>query len=142
ATSERRVVPISSLVIAALFTPAQSAAERYEPVFDGLRHMTQGERVAPIRNVTLRRDAIVFHLEDGNLFLATPVAGRTIGAVFAGRGSFSFISPLAIERAEVRRVLRDSVVDAPISGAAFVFTCFHAAELCGHRSFGQTRGWP
>ena len=56
------MVPISSLVIAALFTPAQSA-ERYEPVFDGLRHMTQGERVAPIRNVTLRRDAIVFHLE-------------------------------------------------------------------------------
>ena len=52
------MVPISSLVIAALFTPAQSAAERYEPVFEELRHMTQGERVAPVRNVTLRRDAI------------------------------------------------------------------------------------
>src|SRR5437773_10397548 len=84
--------------------------------------MTQGERVAPVRNVTLRRDAIVFHLEDGNLFLATPVAGRTIGAVFVGRGAVSFLPPLAIERAEVRRVRGDSVGDAPISAAAFVFT--------------------
>src|SRR2546422_11586673 len=67
--------------------------------------MTQGERVAPVRNVTLRRDAVVFHLDDGNLFLATPVVGRTIGAVFVGRGSVSFIPPLAIERAEVRRVV-------------------------------------
>ena len=130
------MVPISSLVIAALFTPAQSAAERYEPVFDGLRHMTQGERVAPVRNVTLRRDAVVFHLDDGNLFLATPVVGRTIGAVFVGRGSVSFIPPLAIERAEVQRVLRDSVVDAPISAAAFVFTDSTLAEFERQLSFG------
>ena len=87
------MVPISSLVIAAIaltgapqFLPAQSAAERYEPVFEELRHLTQGERVAPVRNVTLRRDAVVFHLDDGNLSLATPGAGRTIGAVFVGPG--------------------------------------------------------
>src|SRR5690348_3959794 len=118
--SERRMVPIASIVIAALLclsgpttlagAAVQSAAQGYEPVFDALRHMAQGDRVAPVRNVTLRRDVIVFHLEDGNLFLATPVMGRTIGAVFVGRGSVSFIPPLRIERAEVRRVLRDSVV--------------------------------
>src|SRR5207248_2282439 len=100
------------------------------------RHMTQGERVAPVRNVTLRRDAIVFHLEDGNLFLATPVAGRTIGAVFVGRGAVSFLPPLAIERAEVRRVLGDSVVDARISAAAFVFTDSTLAEFERQLSFG------
>src|SRR5436189_6175623 len=91
--------------------------------------MTQGERVAPVRNVTLRRDAIVFHLEDGNLFLATPVAGRTIGAVFVGRGSVSFIPPLAIEQAEVRRVLRDSVRAAAVPAGAFVFTRSRACGL-------------
>ncbi len=155
------MVPISSLVIAALlclsgpialasaqrldttsaaaalrFPPERPVAERYEPVFDGLRHMTQVERVAPVRNVTLRRDVIVFHLEDGNLFLATPVVGRTIGAVFVGRGSVSFMPPLAIERAEVRRVLGDSAVDARISAAAFVFTDSTLAELERQLSFG------
>src|SRR5438309_3656254 len=98
--------------------------------------MTQGERVAPVRNVTLRRDAVVFHLDDGNLFLATPVVGRTIGAVFVGRGSVSFIPPLAIERAEVQRVLRDSVTDAPLSAAAFVFTDSTLAEFERQLSFG------
>lgn len=112
------------------------ASERYEPVFEGLRSMKQVERVASVRNLTLRRDVIAFHLEDGNLFLATPVAGRTIGAVFVGRGSVAFTPPLAIERAEVRRVLGDSVVDAPISSAAFVFTDSTLAELERQLRFG------
>ncbi len=35
------------------------AAERYEPVLEALRHMTaQGDRVATVRNLTLRRDVI------------------------------------------------------------------------------------
>src|SRR2546425_13153324 len=84
--------------------------------------MTQGERVAPVRNVTLRRDAVVFHLDDGNLFLATPVVGRTIGAVFVGRGSVSFIPPLAIERAEVRRGVCGSGAGAPHSAGAPFFS--------------------
>src|SRR5207247_5365282 len=75
-------------------------------------------------------------LDAGNLFPAARVAGRTMGAVFAGRGSVSFIPPLAIERAEVQRVLRDSVVDAPISAAAFVFTDSTLAEFERQLSFG------
>src|SRR5437879_11589349 len=98
--------------------------------------MTQGERVAPVRNVTLRRDAIVFHLEDGNLFFATPVAGRTIGAVFVGRGAVSFLPPLAFERAEVRRVLGGLVGDARISAAAFVLTDSKLAEVELQLRFG------
>jgi len=114
----------------------RTASERYEPVFDGLRNMKQLERVAPVRNLTLRRDAIVFHLEDGNLFLATPVAGRTIGAVFVGRGSVSVTPPLAIERLELKRLLEDSIVDARISAAAFVFTDSTLTELERQLTFG------
>src|SRR5437870_12940491 len=96
----------------------------------------QGEQVEQVRNFTLRCAAIVFHLEDGNLFLATPVAGRTIGAVFVGRGAVSFLPPLAIERAEVRRVLGDSVVDARISAAAFGFPDSKPAEVEAPPRFG------
>ena len=32
-------------------TPEQPPAERYEPVFDGLRSMKDVERVAPVRNL-------------------------------------------------------------------------------------------
>src|SRR2546430_17601359 len=84
--------------------------------------MTEVESVAPVRNLTLRRDVIVFHLEEGNLFLATPVAGRTIAAVFVGRGSVSVTPPLAVERVELKRLLEDSTVNAPISAAALLFS--------------------
>jgi len=152
--TEHRVNPASSFVTAALLChcglialasaqrldttsaaaalplgPERTTAERYEPVFDGLRHMTEVESVAPVRNLTLRRDVIVFHLEEGNLFLATPVAGRTIGAVFVGRGSVSVTPPLAVERVELERLLKDSAVEARISAAAFVFTDSTLAEL-------------
>ena len=114
-----------------------SVAERYEPVVDDFRKMEpRGDRVAPVRNLTLRRDVITFQLEDGNLFLATPVAGRTIAAVFVGRGSVSVTPPLAIERAEVKRLLDDSAVDARIWAAAFVVTDSTLAEIERQLTFG------
>src|SRR6185295_5362249 len=114
-----------------------SAVERYEPVVDELRKMQpQGERVASIRNVTLRRDVIEFHLDDGQLFLATPVAGRTVGAIFVGRGSVSLAPPIAIERRELKRVLGDSALNARISTAAFLFTDSTLVELGRQLTFG------
>src|SRR5207253_7018511 len=98
---------------------ARPAPDRYEPVLDQFRRMTaRGDSVAAVRNVSLQRDAIRFQLEDGTLHLATPVAGRTIAAVFVGQGSVAFTPPLEIERREVRRILGDSVVNARISAAA------------------------
>jgi len=109
---------------------ADTAAAAYEPVFEELRRMTpRADSVAAVQNVTLRRDAILFRLEDGVLYLATPVAGRTIAAIFVGRGSVELTPPLAIERREVRRSLGDSSVNAGITAAAFVFTDSTLTEL-------------
>ncbi len=110
--------------------PSVPAADRYEPVFDELRHLVpRGDRVATVQNLTLRRDVIEFHLDDGEIFATSPVAGRTVAAVFVGHGSVSFAPPLEIERREMKRVIGDSVVSARISAAAFVFTDSTLAEL-------------
>jgi Peptidase family M1 domain len=131
----------SGLVRGAL--SARIAAERFEPVFDELRKMSvRTDSVARVRNLTLRRDAIEFHLEDGDLFLGTPVAGRTIAAVFVGRGAVSFGAPLPIERRELRRVLGDSTLNARISAVAFVFTDSTLGELQRQASFGVPPGAP
>jgi len=114
-----------------------SAAEGYEQVFEGLRTIApRADASAPVRNVSLRRDAIQFQLEDGQLYLASPVGGRTIAAIFVGRGSVTFTPPLAIERREVRRILGDSVVDSRITAAAFVFTDSTLSELKRDVTFG------
>ena len=133
------VLAIPFAPLAARVNRAQqpTVADRYEPVFEGLRHLVlQGDRVATVQKLTLRRDVIEFALEDGKLYTVAPLAGRTIGAVFVGRGSVSFAPPLAIERREVRRVLGDSTSRFPIKAAAFVFADSTWAELERQLSFG------
>ena len=62
-----------------------ATAERYEPVFEALRKLApRGDSVATVHHLTLQRDAIRFQLEEGTLYLATPVEGRTIAAIFVG----------------------------------------------------------
>ena len=118
--------------------PAVAAGpEQYEPVFDQLSKMKpRADSVATVHNVSLRRDAIQVQLADGNLYLATPVAGRTIAVIYVGQGSVSFAPPLAIERHEVRRFLGDSVLSTAISAAAFVFTDSTLTELKRQVTFG------
>ena len=130
-------VPITLVTALASQSPQRTVADRYEPVFDGFRHIVpQGDRVATVRNVTLRRDVFEFALEEGKFYAVTPVAGRTIGAIFVGHGSVSFAPPIAIERREVQRVLGDSALHARITAAAFVFTDSTWAELERQLSFG------
>src|SRR5438552_10508945 len=59
-----------------------------------------------------RREVEFALLEEGKLYLTTPVAHRTISDVFVGHGSISFTPPLAVERAQLQRVLGDSVLQA------------------------------
>ena len=141
------MTPVSSLVLAALLSLAQrpdtasapsraapapqwATAERYEPLFDELHRIApRDDRVATVRNLVLRRDAIEFHLEQGQLYLFTPLADRTVAAVFLGHGSVSFAPPLDVERGQLQHVLGDSTLNAQILSAAFVFTDSTLAEL-------------
>lgn len=118
---------------------AQEAAGAYEPVFDQLRHMTPlANRVAAVHNLTLRRDAIEFHLQDGTLSLATPVSGRSVAAIFVGHGSVELLCPLVIERRELRRTIGDSMLNSPITAAVFVFTDSTMGELGRQLTFGDS----
>ena len=131
-------LPTLVLLLLPVGLPAQTPAERYEPVFEQLRQLApRADRLAVVHDLTLRRDVIKFHLEDGWISLATPVAGRTVAAVFVGHGSVSFVPPSVVERAQVKRVLGDSVIDSRITAAAFVFTDSTLAELEHHLTFNE-----
>ena len=113
------------------------AADRYAPVYDELRNMTpRKDRVAPVHDLTLRRDAIEFKLDQGQLSFLTSVGGRTVGAVFVGSGSVAFAPPWDVERAQLLHVLGDSVLNVRISAVAFVFADSTQAELEHRFTFG------
>ena len=141
------MAPVLCLVITAAALQASGpqwpSAERYEPLFDELRKIApRSDRVATVRNLVLRRDAIEFHLEQGHLYLFTPLADRTVAAVFVGQGSVSFAPPLDVERGQLEHVLGDSTLKAPILSAAFVFADSTLAELEHTQTFGPGGGAP
>jgi len=119
------------------------AADAYEPVFDQLRSLApRGDRVAAVHGLVLQRDAIHFHLDQGELYFLSPVAGRTVGALFIGRGSVSFTPPWDIERTQLMRVLADSTLDARVSAVAFIFADSTPAELQRRLTFGASTPHP
>lgn len=119
------------------------AADAYEPVFDQLRSLTpRGDRAAAVHDLALHRDAIHFHLDQGELYLLSPVAGRTVGALFIGRGSVSFAPPWDIERTQLTRALGDSALDARVSAVVFIFADSTLAELERMLTFGASAPQP
>ena len=113
------------------------AAERYDAVFAQLQKLApRDDRVAAVHHLILQRDAITLRLDEGTLYVATPVGERTVGAVFVGHGSVAFAPPVAIERHELKRVLGDSTLDQQISAVALLFTDTTLAQLEHQLSFG------
>lgn len=128
--------PVALLTWAAAL-PGQ-AAQGYTSVFSALQSVApRPDSVSLVRALVLRRDAMEFHLDSGRLSLLTPVAGRTVGAVFIGSGSVSFSPPLPVERGQLWQVLRDSSLTAPLTSIVFFFADSTLTELGRRLSFGR-----
>ncbi len=91
---------------------------------------------AQVVNVVISRGTGKIKLERGALWLAKPVNGRVVGAMFVGTGRFQFTAPVAIERGQLARLLGDSAVDAKLERVFFLFTDSTLAELERSVKFG------
>ena len=106
------------------------AASEYSSTLSALQNAApRSDSVARVRGLVLRRDVMEFHLDSGRLYLLTPVAARTVGAVFIGGGSVSFSPPLSVERGQLWRVLGDSNLTAPLVSAVLFFADSTLADL-------------
>lgn len=74
-----------SFLAAAFANPLQALTD---PTYAALRGAKPDGRRIPVQNLVLERDAFRFQLASGALHLPAPVEGRTIGAVFVGKGSY------------------------------------------------------
>ena len=67
-------------------------------LYQALRTRTANGEAFTIKDVVLRRDAGVFTLSSGTIYLYGPVSGRITGAVFLGEGVLHLDPPSAMER--------------------------------------------
>jgi hypothetical protein len=80
--------------------PAAAAPLAADSTYAALRAVRPDGRVATVHGLVLERDAYHFQL-DGTLCFLAPVAGRTIGAVFLGRGTVRLNPASAVERRQL-----------------------------------------
>jgi hypothetical protein len=83
---------------AAVAAPIAAAPD---PTYTALRGARPDGRKITVQNVTLERDAFRFQFESGTFHLLAPVDGRTVGAVFVGRGSYRLAPATPAERRQL-----------------------------------------
>ncbi len=67
------------------------AVTSYEAAYEQLMNLEPlADGVAAVSGLTLERDAAQYTLRSGTMYLLSPVAGRTVAAVFLGSGTFRF----------------------------------------------------
>lgn len=105
-----------------------------------LAQRPDSSRTAYVSRLSFERDAGRFTLEDGNLWLSTPVNGRVCTAVFVGRGTFSLTPPTVGEREQVRRTFGTTSVERTFSALVLVMGDSTLAELDRSLDFAPGRG--
>jgi hypothetical protein len=120
----------------AQLAPAGSAPT-YEQRYAEVQEMQPApNRVAPVSWLVLNRDVGRFSFESGNFYLLTPLAGRTVGAVFLGKGSFTFSPPSPLEQERLVRFQKTRALTVPFSSVALLFADSTLAELQSKLTFG------
>jgi len=124
---------VAALAVLPAVLPAQDAPppsylDRYRQIV-GLSPLAG--QVADVAHLVLRRDAGELILEQGKLYLLSPVGGRTVGAVFQGAGRFRFTPTLPVEQAALQRFAGTPALDGPITQVVLLFADSTPDQLRG-----------
>jgi Peptidase family M1 domain len=106
-----------------------------DPTYAALRAARPSGEGLGVRNWTLERDAFRFHFGSGTFQLLPEVAGRIVGAVFAGEGSFELRPATESERRRLAFQTKDEkleVLTDTFETAVFLFTDSTGEEIRAH----------
>lgn len=106
--------------------PSATYLERYREV-TGLTPVAG--QVANVAHLVLQRDAARLTLDQGKLYLLSPVGDRTVAAVFVGTGRFALAPTLPSEQAELQRFAGEQTLDDTITEAVLLFADSTAEQL-------------
>jgi hypothetical protein len=116
---------------------AMKAPERLEParmanmngLYARLRGRTVNGAAFAVKDLKLKRDAAEITLTSGTVYLMGDVGGMTTGAVFLGEGVLRIDPPSAMEKKQLKTVMKTDVLEQRFTSAVFEFTDGTGAEL-------------
>ena len=98
-------------------------------VYPQLRQLAGSHQAAIAEDVVWKKDAATFHFSKGQMSLAAPVAGRVLGAVFTGDGSFELDPPTPAEKHQIARFAKSPRLNDTFHQVVFLFTDDSPGEL-------------
>ena len=98
-------------------------------VYAALRARSASGPSFKVKGLRLKRDAGELELTDGTVTLYNEVNGRVTGAVFQGQGVFRLEPPSAMERHQLKLVMKGETLNQPFTTAVLAFTDGTAEEL-------------
>jgi len=128
-------IPVSIL------TAIASPFDTYEELYDQFREIrVDKSHHAAVSDLIIKRDVAEFHLEEGDLYLLTPVGGRCVGACFTGKGSVRMEPPLVGEREQLLRFTGAETLDESFKSLLLIFADSTLKELERELSFTPIEG--
>src|SRR3954452_21075223 len=100
--------------------PGEPQKPNTHAAYKALRNISSGETFQ-VKDLQLKRDAGLFNLT-GSLVLLAPVNGKVTGAVFFGKGTFSMVPPLEVEKKNLAILTKEAGVHEEFNKAVFRFT--------------------
>jgi hypothetical protein len=99
----------------------QSKGPEIHPAYKELRTLAVGTEAYEVKGLALSKDAAIFTLT-GTLHLLPAVKGKSTGAVFIGRGTMTYVPPLAAERSMLANLTKGEPFAETFDKALFRFT--------------------
>ncbi len=128
-----RAVPVWALVTSLLAFSIQADMDPAVLLDDVETTHLEGDHAVKVRNLNLSAGMARLELNDGVLFLASPVAGKVVEMVFIGDARLSLEPPNAIEADQLELFTGDSELDELVSEAVIAVAMDAAAEAIARR---------
>ena len=131
------ILPFGTLCAQLSPEAANTPQVSYEQRYGELRELQAApNRVAPVTQLVLKRDAGQFTFGEGTFYQLTPIGGRTMGAVFVGHGIFSFSPPSRLEQQRLAIFQKTKTLEVAFSSVVLLFADSTIAELESKLTFG------
>jgi len=144
---------LATILAVTVFLPAQYTASRrsdprpldalvfaetsYEEAYRQLLNLEPlADGVGAVSGLTIQRDVAHYTLHSGTVYLLSPVAGRTVAAVFLGSGTFRFSPPSWVEQEQLERFYEKESLEEPFNSALLIFTDSTLEQLRAAATFG------
>lgn len=117
------------LLLAAALAATTPAAD---PTYTALRAVRPQTPGVLVQGLVLERDVVRLRFDSGAFFFLAPVEGRTVGAVFIGKGGYELTPAMESERKHLRRLLEEpslSVLADDFERVVLLFTDDTGAEI-------------